>query len=100
VVLSEPLNGDFHEGIIVGRMESQARSEASSMWGINAERERHRVSPKTTPIRPPDILPPLTEGLPMIADSNRAWFGEVLTCWFQEVLLRGKPGMLELFIPG
>jgi hypothetical protein len=38
MVLSEPLNGDFHEGIIVGRMEFQARSEASSMWGINGER--------------------------------------------------------------
>jgi hypothetical protein len=38
VVLSEPLNGDFQEGILIGRMELQARSEASSVWGINAER--------------------------------------------------------------
>jgi hypothetical protein len=38
VVLSEPLNGDFQEGIVIGRMELQARSEASSVWGINAER--------------------------------------------------------------
>jgi hypothetical protein len=38
VVLSEPLNGDFQERIFIGRMELQARSEASSVWGINAER--------------------------------------------------------------
>jgi hypothetical protein len=38
VVLSEPLNGDFQEGILIGRMELQARSEASSVWGINDER--------------------------------------------------------------
>jgi hypothetical protein len=38
VVLSEPLNGDFQEGILIGRMELQSRSEASSVWGINAER--------------------------------------------------------------
>jgi hypothetical protein len=62
VVLSEPLNGDFQEGIVIGRMELQARSEASSVWGINAERLRHRVSPKTTPIRPPLICRPLLKG--------------------------------------
>jgi hypothetical protein len=62
VVLSEPLDGDFQEGILIGRMELQARSEASSVWGINVERERHRVSPKTTPIRPPFICHRLLKG--------------------------------------
>jgi hypothetical protein len=40
VVLSEPLKGELREGIIIGGIALQERSEASSMWGINAERLR------------------------------------------------------------
>jgi hypothetical protein len=62
VVLSEPLNGELQERKIIGGMGLHVRSEASSMGGIDAERERHRVSPKTTPIHRPVIFHLLLKG--------------------------------------
>ena len=63
VVLSESPHGGFSEGMGLGRMELQERSKGRLTWGINPERVRHRVSPKTTQIRPPVISPPVNEGL-------------------------------------
>ena len=73
MLLSEPLNGGFQEGIMIVRMDSKhdlklvERGESTLKGSAlpspkRLRAGRHRVSPKTTPIRPPAVSHPLLKG--------------------------------------
>jgi len=60
VVFSGPLYGGSPDEWVTGLTELRDRFQASSFLQLDRQRCRHRVSPKTTLVRPPVIFPPLT----------------------------------------
>jgi hypothetical protein len=63
VALCEPLHGGSPEGMVTSaRINKNGVKEVRSRE-LAEKRYRHRVSPRTTPARPPEIFPPPTEGL-------------------------------------